>query len=224
MLSGDGVEKAFRNLLRRRSDPAPPSGPTLERPWREALPVLPGAYCTLRELTQADAPALLMALGPDDFRQCPPLTAQSTISGVEGLIAEAHRHRDAGTAACWAIVPIDAEAPVGLIVVRGLDHAFTMVGASAAIAPEFRGSDLFQDAARTLLDGLFGAMGVHRVEARVDVRNARANGALRKLGAAQEGVLRHAQFKDGAYRDHVLWAIVAGDWVAHRDMEPPSVH
>ena len=50
---------------------------------------------------------------------------------------------------------------------------------------------------------------------RVDVRNARANGALRKLGAAQEGVLRHAQFRDGAYRDHVLWAMVAGDWV-HR--------
>ena len=59
---------------------------------------------------------------------------------------------------------------------------------------------------------------------RVDVRNARANGALRKLGATQEGVLRHAQFRDGAYRDHVLWAMVAGDRVTERDLEPQRIH
>ncbi len=92
------------------------------------------------------------------------------------------------------------------------------------VAAEFRGSGLFQEAARALLDGLFGSLGVHRVEVRVDVRNARANGALRKLGAAQEGVLRHAEYRDGAYRDHVLWAMVAGDWTTHRDLEPPRVH
>ena len=99
-----------------------------------------------------------------------------------------------------------------------------MVGFTAVVATEFRGSGLFQEAARALLDSLFGSLGVHRVEVRVDVRNARANGALRKLGAAQEGVLRHAEHRDGAYRDHVLWALVAGDWATPRDLEPPRVH
>jgi RimJ/RimL family protein N-acetyltransferase len=188
------------------------------------LPVLTADSCTLREPVPSDAAALLMALGPYDLRDCAPLVATPTIAGVEALIASAHAHRAAGTAACWAIVPSDAESPVGLVVVRALDHTFTMVGVTAVLAAEFRGTGLFQEAARRVLDGLFGPLGVHRVEVRVDVRNARANGALRKLGATQEGVLRHAQFRDGAYRDHVLWAMVAGDRVTGRDLEPQRIH
>jgi RimJ/RimL family protein N-acetyltransferase len=220
------VDKIFRNPQNRRPAVAQtaPSASALARSWREALPVLTGATYTLREPAVADAAALLMALGSHELRDLAPLAATPTIAGVEALIASAHEHREAGTAACWAIVPRDAESPVGLVVVQALDHAFTMVGVTAVVATEFRGTGLFQAAARALLDGLFGSLGVHRVEVRVDVRNARANGALRKLGATQEGVLRHAQYRDGTYRDQVLWAMVAGDWATHRDLEPPRVH
>ena len=38
----------------------------------------------------------------------------------------------------------------------------------------------------------FGTLGTHRLEARVLLQNGRANGALRKLGAVQEGVLRRS--------------------------------
>lgn len=217
------MEKVFRNVPKRMAAPSASAGaPT--RHWIDVLPVLRGVHCTLREPSPADAPALLMALGPHDLRDFAPLPATPTISGVEALVAAAREHRASGTAACWAIVPADAEAPVGLVVVRALDNPFTMVSVSAVVATEFRGTGLFQDAARALLDGLFGTLGVHRIEVRVDIRNARANGALRKLGATQEGVLRHAQYRDGAYRDHVLWAMVAGDWASHRDLEPPRVH
>jgi RimJ/RimL family protein N-acetyltransferase len=219
------VEKIFRNVPKpvASATSAVPAAASLRR-WLDALPALQGVHCTLREPVAADAPALLMALGPHDLRDFAPLPATPTIAGVEALVAAAQEHRAFGSAACWAIVPADAEAPVGLVVVRALDHAFTMVSVSAVVATEFRGTGLFQDAARALLDGLFGALGVHRIEVRVDIRNARANGALRKLGATQEGVLRHAQYRDGAYRDHVLWAMVAGDWAVHRDLEPPRVH
>ncbi len=63
-------------------------------------------------------------------------------------------------------------------------------------------------------------MQVHRAEFRIDVRNARANGALRKLGATQEGLLRRALHRDGVFVDQVLWAIVAGDWCGPRDVSP----
>jgi RimJ/RimL family protein N-acetyltransferase len=186
--------------------------------------VLTGALCTLREPTAVDAPSLLMALGPHDLRDSTPCPPPPTIAGLEALIADLQDRRLAGSAACWAIVPRDAEAPVGWLVARGLDQAFTMVALTAVVAAEYRGTGLFQDAARTLLDGLFGALGVHRVEMRVDVRNARANGALRKLGATQEGVLRQAERRDGALRDHVLWALVSADWTAQRDFEPAKIH
>ena len=49
----------------------------------------------------------------------------------------------------------------------------------------------------------FEAVGVHRLEARAAVRNGRGNGALRKIGAVQEGVLRKSFLKDGEYLDQV---------------------
>jgi ribosomal-protein-serine acetyltransferase len=44
------------------------------------------------------------------------------------------------------------------------------------------------------------------------VANGRGNGALRKIGAVQEGVLRRSFLRDGQYHDQVLWSILAEEW------------
>lgn len=217
------MEKIFRNEPARARNPHS-SAADGHIAWRAALPVLTASSCTLREPVPADGPALLMALVPHDFQDCAAAGTPPTLAGIERFIADLACEREAGTAVCWGIVPAGARGPVGLVMFRGLDHGFTMAGMTAVVAPEFRGTGLFQDAARLALDVVFGPMGMHRLEMRVDIRNARANGALRKLGATQEGVLRHAQFRDGAYRDHVLWAMVAEDWTEPRDFEIPRVH
>src|SRR5258705_8485 len=62
------------------------------------------------------------------------------------------------------------------------------------------------------IDFAFEFLHTHRLEARAAVCNARGNGALRKLGAEREGLLRHAFFRDGDYLDQVLWSILAEDW------------
>src|SRR5947207_475666 len=46
------------------------------------------------------------------------------------------------------------------------------------------------------------------------VRNGRGNGALRKIGAVQEGLLRKSFCKDGEYCDQALWTILDEDWRA----------
>jgi RimJ/RimL family protein N-acetyltransferase len=60
------------------------------------------------------------------------------------------------------------------------------------------------------------------LEARSTLSNSRGNGALRKLGAAQEGVLRRSFLRNGEYLDQSLWTIMADDrleatavWGAH---------
>jgi RimJ/RimL family protein N-acetyltransferase len=189
-----------------------------------SLPALASGGASLREPQPGDARALLTALDARDLDPVLPAGAQPNLQGVEAMIAACRRHRQAGISASWVIIPAGGATPVGLASVRGLDHGFTMVDFTAVIAEEFRGTGLFQDASRQLLDCLFGALGVHRLEARVDIRNARANGALRNLGATQEGVLRHAQYRDGRYHDHVMWAIVADDWAQLRNVDRVSIH
>ena len=63
-------------------------------------------------------------------------------------------------------------------------------------------------------------LGVLRLEARAVIANGRGNGALRKIGAVQEGVLRRSFVRNGQHHDQVLWGILADDWrlqrLAHR--------
>lgn len=192
--------------------------------WRERLPTLSSASVTLREPVADDALPLLTALSAEALAEVvsdpPPVTQE----GYASLFAALADRRMRGTEACWAIVPRDTGAAIGLIRVRALDHGFTMVEGTAALAEEFRGTHVFQDAARLVLGCLFRTMQAHRAEFRVDVRNPRANGALRKLGASQEGLLRRARHREGTYSDEVLWAIVATDWGLPRDAGQPRVH
>ena len=52
------------------------------------------------------------------------------------------------------------------------------------------------------------------LEARAAVHNARGVGALRKIGAVQEGVLRQSLPQHEGWVDQALWTILADDWRA----------
>ena len=68
-----------------------------------------------------------------------------------------------------------------------------------------------------MLEFAFETLGVHRLEARAAVQNGRGNGALRKMGAVQEGILRKSFLRNGEYLDQVLYAIVEDDWRVSRE-------
>ncbi len=192
--------------------------------WRQNLPTLTSETLTLREPVAADAVSLLTALPEEAYTQIVPAPPSATVAGVESLIATLQAQRRAGSMACWAIIPAGTDVAVGLIGVRSMDYGCTMVEGFAVIAEEFRGTSLFQTAGRLVLGSLFGQMGVYRAEFRIDVRNGRANGALRKLGATQEGLLRRARTSDGDFCDQVLWAIVVTDWTGRGAPATASVH
>jgi ribosomal-protein-alanine N-acetyltransferase len=57
------------------------------------------------------------------------------------------------------------------------------------------------------LDHCFGAVNLHRVEATVRPENAASRRVLEKAGFREEGLLRRYLDVDGAWRDHLLYAI-----------------
>jgi RimJ/RimL family protein N-acetyltransferase len=63
-----------------------------------------------------------------------------------------------------------------------------------------------------MLQRAFGC-GIRRVEFCVDIRNARSQAAMKKLGAVREGVLRaHIVTWTGHVRDTVLFSILKEEW------------
>jgi N-acetyltransferase len=68
-----------------------------------------------------------------------------------------------------------------------------------------------------VIDFVFDVLGAQRLEARAAISNVRGQGALRKLGAAQEAVLRQsARLEGGAYQDQALLTLFADDWRTRR--------
>ena len=181
--------------------------------WRQALPVLTSETITLRELRASDAPSLLAMLSTEEVSRfiSPPPT---TVEGFERFIAWTQRERAAGNYICFGIVPHGMEHAIGLFQVRQLEPGFGTAEWGFCMGSEFWGTGIFVEGARQVVNFAFETVGVHRLEARAAVKNGRGNGALRKMGAVQEGVLRKSFLRNGQYLDQVLWTILDGEWEA----------
>jgi RimJ/RimL family protein N-acetyltransferase len=78
--------------------------------------------------------------------------------------------------------------------------------------PKFRGTGFNRRVKDMMLARAFDC-GIRRVEFRVDRRNARSQGAMKKLGAVREGVIRADRITwTGHVRDTVLFAILEDEW------------
>jgi len=184
---------------------------TVTSDWREKLPTLAGRQVTLRQLRLDDAESLLTMLTTEEVTRfiSPPPT---TVEGFRRFIEWTREEQTAGRYCCFAVVPKGTDIAVGLFQVRSLEPEFGTAEWGFILGSPYWGSGMFVDGARQVVDFAFKTLGVHRLEARAAVRNGRGNGALRKLGAVQEGVLRRSFLRRGEYLDQVIWAILADDW------------
>ena len=192
--------------------------------WRTGLPQLTGSLVSLRELRAADAPALFAALSSEQvskFISPPP----ATVDGFGRFITWAIRQRQAGQYVCFAVVPHGSDQAIGIFQVRSLEPAFGRAEWGFALASEFWGTGVFLDGAKLAVEFSFTVLGVHRLEARSALKNGRGNGALRKLGAVQEGVLRRSFVRNGEYLDQALWTILHDEWLQAKTVwGAPIIH
>ena len=211
--SPNQVDTVMTNLEPIRFDASPVAAPEMkvEADWTTGLPVLQGRKMMLRELVKTDALSLLSMLSTEEvakFISPPPTTPQ----GFEKFVQWAKREREAGNQITFGMVPEGCEHAVGLVQVRAIAPRFSVAEWGFALGSPFWGTGIFLAGARMTLDFAFQNTAVNRLEARAVVQNGRGNGALRKLGAVQEGVLRGSLLKDGKHLDQIMWSIVAQDW------------
>jgi [ribosomal protein S5]-alanine N-acetyltransferase len=198
-----------------------PAAPGITSDWRQQLPVMAGRQVRLRELRASDAPALFALLTTEEVARfiSPPPT---TVEGFERFISWTLRQRAAGTYACFAVTVAGQDTAIGIFQVRETEPGFATAEWGFAIGSPFWGLGIFEEGAELVLRFVFETLGVHRLEARAALRNGRGNGALRKVGAVQEGVLRKSFLRNGEYMDQALYAIVDEDWQAARSMRRPQ--
>ena len=100
----------------------------------------------------------------------------------------------------------------GVVGVHGIDrdHGVTSVG--YWLAEDAQGRGAMTAAVRAYVDAALGPWGLHRVELRAAVENARSRSVAERLGFVEEGVLRQAEKVGDRRLDLVLYAVLAPDW------------
>jgi RimJ/RimL family protein N-acetyltransferase len=106
-----------------------------------------------------------------------------------------------GTSSYLEISPRDARLEIGFT-------AYTPAVWGGVVNPETK---------LLLLGYAFETLNVGRVQLKTDVRNARSQQAIARLGAQYEGILRRYQRRsDDTVRDTVLFSMLAEEWPAAR--------
>ncbi len=91
-----------------------------------------------------------------------------------------------------------------------------------ALLPGFRGKGYGTEAQRQLIDYLFEHTTTHRVQSDTAVDNPAERRSLQKTGMVEEGIVREAEWRNGAYHDHVLFSILRPEWEARLRSEFPD--
>ena len=129
------------------------------------------------------------------------------------LMAESGR----GERLAYAVIDKDDGRVVGttsLLHINRTDHGVEI--GTTFLHPDVRSGPVNPESKRLLLAHAFDS-GAIRVEFMVDVRNARSQAAVLKLGAQKEGVLRNHKITwTGHVRDTAVYSIIDSDWPAVR--------
>lgn len=81
------------------------------------------------------------------------------------------------------------------------------------LAPAYHGHGLNNVVKFLMLQYGFEKLDAHRIEFKTDNANPRSCGALEKIGAKRDGVLRsHTFMHDGRYRDTAYYSILNKEW------------
>lgn len=178
-------------------------------------PMLEGRHVRLEPLTRGHVEGLT-AIGrePSLWRWVPALVV--TRADMEHYVEAALDDQARGTAMPFALVDLATGAVAGCTRFgsMALEHRRVEIGWTWLGLPWQR-TALNTEAKWLLLGHAFDALGCERVELKADALNAASRAAIVRIGAREEGTLRHHMLTaSGRWRDTVYYSILRDEWPA----------
>jgi RimJ/RimL family protein N-acetyltransferase len=90
-------------------------------------------------------------------------------------------------------------------------HRSSAVEIGIALFPEFRGRGIGTAAQQRLVSYLFATTTVHRIQAGTESGNVAEQRALEKAGFRREGLMKGWNFRNGGWRDCVIYGLTRDD-------------
>jgi RimJ/RimL family protein N-acetyltransferase len=159
----------------------------------------------IRRVGRDDADFLLELITHDDTRRFLGNRAADTHDKVLADIERSEREPDAFG---WYVGELGSDR-VGCVAFERLSEQHRIAEAGRFVVhPDFRGTGLADELARSFARHLLRDLGFHRIELKVYGFNERAIAHAERVGYVREGVKRRAYRKDGEWVDAVLFSLL----------------
>lgn len=119
-----------------------------------------------------------------------------------------------GDGLCLAMLPRELGRVVGDVVLGWTSEVHRQGEIGYVLHPEYQGRGYAHEATLVLLQIGFEDLGLHRIVARLDVRNEASARLLQRLGMRQEAHFVENEFVKGEWTDEAVFALLASEWSA----------
>ena len=193
------------------------------------LPVLHTERLVLRPVRDGDAGALFALFGDAErmrfWGHGPLATPEDAVAYIAAICEGAAR----GDLLQWAISPRAEPAGsrrepgsgdelIGTATLAGVDEEHRRAELGVALRCEWEGRGLATEAVAELARHAFEDLGLHRLTADADPRNAAAIALLERLGFRREGLLREHHRSGDEWQDGMLYGLLRAEWVERASM------
>lgn len=179
----------------------------------------------LRNFTKADAQAVFAIFSDARVTEFYDLDTFTLLEQAEQIVAsrmQSNAEPSSGQLR-WAICLSSApDTVIGSCGFHSCNSAFQSIEIGYELHPDYWGKGYALEAIRAMLDFCFTSnipFHVNRVAATTDLDSHRSIALLRKLGFAEEGVLRQYGFWKGSFHDVRLFALLREQWFKDMKLE-----
>ena len=179
-------------------------------------PTLDGKRVRLRPLRETDEDALFgLFSDPEAMRywSCPPFTERAQ---ARKKLDEARSCGLTDGYLSWGIAETPGDALLGTFALHKLDLPSGRAEIGYMLARTHWGQGLAREAVALAIDHAFGPLGLRRLEADIDPRNAASQKLLERLGFAREGLLRERWKVGDEISDTAFYGLLKRDWETDR--------
>jgi len=175
-------------------------------------PILHTERLTLRPIAAGDGPALFAIFSDPEVVRYWSRGAWTDMAQAEEMIAAAARDYADGGGLRYGIVATASGELVGVASLFAFNRDNRRCDIGYVLASRHWGQGYVSEALVPVLDHAFDALGMNRIEADIDPRNAASGRVLEKLAFRREGYMPERWFVNGETADTAFYGLIKRYW------------
>jgi ribosomal-protein-alanine N-acetyltransferase len=176
------------------------------------FPSLTTSRLLLRHILPGDAEALFAILSDEETMEFYGNEPHESLDDTKEMIRQIEERYARKEALRWGITFKGEDRLIGSCSIFHFDEGFDCAETGYELNRAFWGKGIMTEAMSAILTFGFSELGLHRIEAIIDIANERSKGLLLKLGFTYEGNLRQRfPFRDQFLDEH-YFGLLKDEW------------